>query len=457
MILVLLYRFCEALDSLVGYKLCQKLVHEGHHLFVTTTARREEAKAEMLAAEQMSKSGNGSVTILEPEYEELEEPTPEWIAKLHKTYFSNLQVLKNVDLIIGALPGTTKTAVDLKKSLNCKLVLLAATKIGADEEQLKSEINRLCPEADEVWSVGSDIHSYYQDIFHEVSTPSEISHKELLLQPCLDSKTPKYYWKWNTPEGTYEGGIKKVVSVWNDGYPFFYKGKRTVSKGSALLSHQALNAALANINKDAGRRNSGKLHWNIHGLKDQRKTVNSIQSYRDSQYVKLNALGSVSSLDELTWNNCVAFVVPDIHEDNFNFVALTALWLGIPTLLSKESTVGQFLMQLNCTEKFKPLVSLTGDFKKDKEEWIQKIYTEILNKSARPMQWAKNLSLHLHNQGHLWKMDPAIFVPTPKITCLEKEVKENTVLKTFTQAGKAWSENVFEVESLMLHCYIYQL
>ena len=60
----------------------------------------------------------------------LEEPTPEWIAKLHKAYFSRLQALKNVDLIIGTLPGTTKAAVDLKKSLKCKLVLLAATKIG---------------------------------------------------------------------------------------------------------------------------------------------------------------------------------------------------------------------------------------------------------------------------------------------------------------------------------------
>ena len=68
MILVLLYRFCESLDSLIGYKLCQKLVHEGHHLCVTTTARSEE-KAEIRAAEHMSENANGLVRILEPEYE----------------------------------------------------------------------------------------------------------------------------------------------------------------------------------------------------------------------------------------------------------------------------------------------------------------------------------------------------------------------------------------------------
>ena len=126
MILVLLYRFSESDDSILGYQLCQKLVQEGYHLLVTTTAKHEELEKEEEVARQMSEEWKGSITLLKPEYEELEEPTPRWIAKLYKTYFGCLLELQdlNVDAIIGTLPGTTKTAVELKTVLKCKLVLL---------------------------------------------------------------------------------------------------------------------------------------------------------------------------------------------------------------------------------------------------------------------------------------------------------------------------------------------
>ena len=47
--------------------------------------------------------------------------------------------------------------MDLKKFWDVNWVLLATTKIGGEQEDLKDEINRLAPEADEIWSVGSDI------------------------------------------------------------------------------------------------------------------------------------------------------------------------------------------------------------------------------------------------------------------------------------------------------------
>ena len=146
MILVLSYRFCESQDSLIGYQLCQILLEKGYDLYATTTAEGGQVHKEQEAARQLNAKGRGKVTLVEPVYEELEKPSSDWIAKLHRAYFTKLQKLKDVDTIIGTLPGTTKTAVDLKNILGCKLVLLATTKIGGEEEDLKNEINKLAPE-----------------------------------------------------------------------------------------------------------------------------------------------------------------------------------------------------------------------------------------------------------------------------------------------------------------------
>ena len=87
MILVLLYRFNESEDSILGYRLCKKLVQEGHKLLVTTTANKEEVKLEEETARELSEKYKGSITLLEPNYEEMEEPSPKWIAQLHKNIF----------------------------------------------------------------------------------------------------------------------------------------------------------------------------------------------------------------------------------------------------------------------------------------------------------------------------------------------------------------------------------
>ena len=114
MILVLLYRFNECPESLPGYILCQKLIRWGHDLLVTSTARTDEMKEEKQAARLMTEKWRGSVAIVEPDFEELEEPTPEWIAKSHRQYFGYLSTVRDVHTIIGTLPGTAKTAVDLR-------------------------------------------------------------------------------------------------------------------------------------------------------------------------------------------------------------------------------------------------------------------------------------------------------------------------------------------------------
>ena len=86
-ILVLLYKFCESPDSIIGYKLCEKLVQEGYDVLVTSTSASKAREAEKKAAESMTKSLDGSIQIVEPEAEELEQPSPEWIAQVTQDVF----------------------------------------------------------------------------------------------------------------------------------------------------------------------------------------------------------------------------------------------------------------------------------------------------------------------------------------------------------------------------------
>ena len=401
MLLVLLYRFCESQDSLIGFRLCQILLEKGYDLYATTTAQGEQLRNEQVAANQLNAKGRGKVTLVEPEYEELETSSSEWIAKLHRAYFTQLQELKDVDNIIGTLPGTTKTAVDLKKRLGCKLVLLATTKIGGEEEDLKNEINRLAPEADEIWSVGCDIYDHYQNIFREVHS-TLAKHRQVMIQPQSYNDN-QFYWNWNSKSQTLNAGIRKLVTVWKAGYQFFYKGKETHAEGSSKDNYSTLFQALGEVGKSDLLQHIKKIEWNIHGLWNEDDVTKTLRGQVNA--VQLNALKSVETLDALTWKNCLAYLSPDVQEESFNFIALTAIWLGIPTLVSSQSTVGKFLMSLSCPSTKRALVNLTGNPEEDKKEWIDKIHKNILNSDARSIEWAKELSEYLQKDTALWDLD----------------------------------------------------
>ena len=362
-------------------------------------------KAEIQNAKDMTENCSGSMTILEPRCQDNEEPTLEWIANINKNfeYLSNLQ---HIDAVIGMLPGTTQTAVQLKKDLNCKLVLLAASKIGQDEE-MKQEINTLTKEADEVWSLGSDTYSHYQSVFTYTNKAPDFIHKEILLQPTTSRK---YYWQWNSFKQSSQS-VRKIVSVWNKHSPFYHEGQQKHSNGSNLNDFYSLGAALAKINSESLQRNASKLQWNIHGLRFQDSIVKSIEER--AKKLRLLPLSSATSVDDLTWKNCLAFIVPDVSDESFNFIALSAIWLGIPTLVSSESSIGKFLSGLSVSEKNNAVVQLNGDLEADKEIWIQKIYQELINHSAQPTKWAKSLSEHLHNDLNMWELDLSCFSSNP--------------------------------------------
>ena len=60
------------------------------------------------------------------------------------------------------------------------------------------------------------------------------------------------------------------------------------------------------------------------------------------------------------------------------------------------------------------MVNLTGNPEEDKKEWIHSIYKNILNRDARSIEWAKELSEYLHKHTALWDLDvTAIRNPIP--------------------------------------------
>ena len=197
-------------------------------------------------------------------------------------------------------------------------------------------------------------------------------------------------------------GRKKFLSVWKSPYPIHHMKRRTKINGASLPHYRTLSSALRQINAEDKHKN--KVQWNIYGLKFQDKTA--IEQDSHSSRFRLYSLPKVTSVDMLTWQSCQAYIDPDIDGDAINFLALSTLWLGIPTIISKTSATGRFLQQVDCAKK--ALVELSGDSETDREKWQQKVNEVILNEDAKPMLWAKEISEYFHNTPKLWEIDLSV-------------------------------------------------
>ena len=282
-------------------------------------------------------------------------------------------------------------------TLGCRLVLLTTTKIETDQEDQRAEERRLCGSADEVWSFGSEMFTHYEDIFQEVTEPN-VKHNQIMLGPEFGNTEPIRYWEWNGP--IQNRSSAKIVSVWNKGYPYFIKGKQSSSRGSCTQSYNTLCSALMKINKDAKLRDTQKIQWIVHGLKGQDETIKFIQNISNPAAVQLAPLSIVRALKDITWKNCSAFIVPELNDESFNFIALAAIWQGIPTIVSADSPIAKLLLELPTPSNTRSIIYLIGDPTEDAEKWIEKLYWDILNGTA--MEWAQQLSSCVRDEAKNW-------------------------------------------------------
>ena len=128
--------------------MCEKLVEEGFDLLVTSTSKNEEKQAEVEAARRMTETLTGNVRFIEVEPKALDAPTPERIFNFQRTHFPQPATPDAIEAVIGILPGTAQTAVELKKMYNLLLALVPVTKVSTTEESLKAEVIRLVSFAD---------------------------------------------------------------------------------------------------------------------------------------------------------------------------------------------------------------------------------------------------------------------------------------------------------------------
>ena len=399
----MLYNFNNSPESIFGYQLCQKLVRDGYNLYVTTTTPEgAQLEAEKKKAKQLIQNHDGSITLLEPQYKKKNDaPVSEWIANSYAQYFGYVTEYDDIKTIIGMLPGTTKTAIEIKEKLGCKLVFLATKKIErlSNADVLKEELTRVNEEANEIWCVGPDVHEYYQAILEHADS-SNMRCQSIMLQPFTENE---YYWEVNGSKPQIHcRGMKKFLSIWKSPYPIHHMRRRTKINGSSLQNYCTLSSALGKIN--AVDKHKNKVQWNIYGLKFQDKIT--IEQHSKPSRFRLYSLPKVTSVDMLTWQSCQAYIDPDIDGDAINFLALSTLWLGIPTIISKTSATGRFLQQVDYAKK--ALVELSGDSETDKEKWQQKVNEVILNEDAKPMLWAKEISEYFHNTPKLWEIDLSV-------------------------------------------------
>ncbi len=317
----------------------------------------------------------------------------------YRTYFSYLLTLENIDTLISLMPGTSKTGMDIIKELRkrepVKLILLACTKIGGDNTELHAEIEGIIQTADEIWSIGPDLYAHYNELiagFNNKSLRTKC-HKELIFTPTKTQDSSfKKFWKSFYSTGT----VYRVVSLWQEGTPFQYKGNLFKAKnhGSSLEDYCCLCKALGKTSSELAYRKQ-KIEWEILGPKDiLASMIPSIEANQTKGKhtfpIKGVALPSSSeAFCTKRLRRSTVFIAPDRTEDTFNFAAYEAIKFGIPTLVSRDSSLGKVLSKLQSPVTPRALVELTGDLTHDQEQWRKALYEHVLSEPEEARAWAK--------------------------------------------------------------------
>ena len=221
MILALLTRFSDSRESIVEFLLCQKLAEQGYQLYVTTTSTDEVLEQEIQKTDDISTRAKGSVTLLQPQCDEGEDPKAEWIVTHHEKYFGFLSELSDIQAVIGLLPGTEDTAIELKEALDCQLVILGSTEIPHElYENKQDDLVRVAQKADEIWIFGSDIYHSYNDFFKTLDRSLCEKLMELSLQPFLEKFIKKRIYTTDESRSngakSYQGGRAQIHPLFSE-------------------------------------------------------------------------------------------------------------------------------------------------------------------------------------------------------------------------------------------------
>ena len=208
--------------------------------------------------------------------------------------------------------------------------------------------------------------------------------RELSFQPFTETTSRKL--SPSTQRGKSKATEERnIISVWRNPFLLHLFRKKSEVKGSNVNSFVSLGLALRELNSNPGPR--GKTSWLIHHLDSE--NWNSFEDHAKLYGSTFSIFTKVAPEGEIIWENFSVFIDPGVEDQTFNFTALTAISLGIPTFVSSQSTVGKFLLQLNSQLAARAIVELTGDVVTAKKKWLNKISEELQEKGTSS-QWAKS-------------------------------------------------------------------
>ena len=141
-----------------------------------------------------------------------------------------------------------------------------------------------------------------------------------------------------------------------------------MSQGSNLQSFEVVGEALNQINQE---KTSTRLEWHGYGMKEETNQKNLAVLPALENIVGLTPFSKPNSFEDAVnqIDDYLAFIVPDVDEDTFNFMALTAMCgKEFQRFVSDKSSVGKW-MTMHCLPNCsKAIINLTGDKEADKEK-----------------------------------------------------------------------------------------
>ncbi|XP_077991757.1 uncharacterized protein LOC144445975 [Glandiceps talaboti] len=319
------------------------------------------------------------VNLIIAKNETSNQPNFDWLNFYHSVHFPTLQQdIHDLKVIVGHVPITSKAAFNIRRDRfpNAKVFLFnhimpqstdmhkESWDIGSIEIKM-NEIVEQAEKADAFFSVGPKIFGLFENEFR--SSDTHINHKEFL--PLPDEEFFNVTLK--EPDQNFPAQILTVGRV----------AKVEYLKGYDVVA-DALSR-VANVFDEA--KASGPPAWRVRGIASdkQRESKEFLDKHVTSSHIDIIPLPYGTQQDVRNdLKKSHLFIMPSRCEP-FGMVALEAMAIGLPTLVTSNSGIADFL-KINFKREYRSVVVEVGvrDCEQNVDEWKKKIITILRNYSS---------------------------------------------------------------------------
>ncbi|XP_070547427.1 uncharacterized protein [Ptychodera flava] len=285
--------------------------------------------------DQKADAGEVGITLIAGKRSELIDPRDDPVDKrwliYHKSYYTALKDLKNINYVLGYAPFTAAAAADIRRSLfpQAKLYQINAVnpRYCADltSEEQENEMLKIAEEADAVVSVGPSTYDYFENKYRAING---VSHIELL------PRAGEYFYKhkFSMPENIRQLEILSFGGIC----------ARSVK---AISDYGQLAVSLDEIAPSLRQFGIRDINWNVIGIpkKDDGYVRNYLEEKMKGKLVKMRAFPECSPTDLVRrLKQCHLCLLPQSNI-NYGFMGLESIAVGVPTFLNGKSELSYFI------------------------------------------------------------------------------------------------------------------